>query len=174
MILRCHDKNGAQSISCQDRSHSLQPHPDDLMLPFQQTVSTLLRMRRLWQAVLLISVAAILYLATTSSSYPIPAAANDKVNHIIAFIELTIVTRLAWPRLSAFWYAPALLGFGLALEAVQANLPYRDFPWPMFWRMPGHCNRHAALAGHPQCRRSGFEKFARLCVRHFLQACKNM
>lgn len=127
MILRCHDKNGAQSISCQDHSHSLQPHPDDLMLPFQQTVSTLLRMRRLWQAVLLISVAAILYLATTSSSYPIPAAANDKVNHIIAFIELTIVTRLAWPRLSAFWYAPALLGFGLALEAVQANLPYRDF-----------------------------------------------
>ncbi len=127
MILRCHDKNGAQSISCQDRSHSLQPHPDDLMPPFQQTVSTLLRMRRLWQAVLLISVAAILYLATTSSSYPIPAAANDKVNHIIAFIELTIVTRLAWPRLSAFWYAPALLGFGLALEAVQANLPYRDF-----------------------------------------------
>src|SRR5690554_4485455 len=91
------------------------------------TIRHILHMRRLWQAVLLVSVVAILYLATTSSSYPIPSSDNDKVNHIIAFIELTIVTRLAWPRLSAFWYAPALLGFGLALEAVQANLPYRDF-----------------------------------------------
>lgn len=91
------------------------------------TIQTLLHMRRLWQAALVISIAAILYLATTSSDYPIPAAANDKVNHIIAFIELTIVTRLAWPRLGAYWYGPALLGFGFALEAVQANLPYRDF-----------------------------------------------
>ena len=91
------------------------------------TILHILHMRRLWQAVLLVSVAAILYLATTSSSYPIPSSSNDKINHLIAFIELTIVTRLAWPRLSAFWYAPALLGFGLLLEVVQANLPYRDF-----------------------------------------------
>lgn len=96
------------------------PHPWHI-------IETLLRMRRLWQAALVVSIAAILYLATTSASYPIPAAANDKVNHIIAFIELTIVTRLAWPRLSAYWYVPALLGFGFGLEAVQASLPYRDF-----------------------------------------------
>ncbi len=37
------------------------------------------------------------------------------------------MTRLAWPRLSVLWYAPALLVFGLILEVVQANLPYRDF-----------------------------------------------
>lgn len=96
------------------------PHPWHI-------IETLLRMRRLWQAVLVVSIGAILFLATTSASYPIPAPANDKVNHIIAFIELTIVTRLAWPRLSAYWYVPALLGFGFALEAVQATLPYRHF-----------------------------------------------
>lgn len=97
------------------------------MPQLRHTFETILRMRRLWQAVLVISVAAILFLATTSSSYPIPSAANDKVNHIIAFFELTIVTRLAWPRLSAYWYVPALLGFGFALELVQATLPYRTF-----------------------------------------------
>lgn len=97
------------------------------MFQLRHTLYSLLQMRRLWQAVLFLSIAAILYLATTNSSYPIPASANDKINHLIAFIELTIVTRLAWPRLSAFWYLPALLGFGFALEVVQANLPYRDF-----------------------------------------------
>ncbi|KPQ26660.1 MAG: VanZ like family [Marinobacter excellens HL-55] len=96
------------------------PHPRNL-------IETLLRMRRLWQAALFISIAAILFLATTSASYPIPSSDNDKVNHIIAFIELTILTRLAWPRLSALWFAPALLSFGLMLEAVQATLPYRHF-----------------------------------------------
>lgn len=97
------------------------------MFRIRSIIITLLTMHRLWQAVLFSSIAAILYLATTSSSYPIPASPNDKINHLIAFLELTLVTRLAWPKLSVFWYAPALLGFGLALEAVQANLPYRDF-----------------------------------------------
>lgn len=97
------------------------------MLRLRHTFYTILRMRRLWQAALFLSVAAILYLATTNSSYPIPASANDKINHLIAFIELTIVTRLAWPRLSALWFAPALLAFGFTLELVQSTLPYRDF-----------------------------------------------
>ena len=90
-------------------------------------IVSILAMQRLWQAALFVSIAAILYLATTSNSYPIPAAPNAKINHLIAFLELTLVTRLAWPRLSVLWYAPALLVFGLILEVVQANLPYRDF-----------------------------------------------
>ncbi|WP_323750607.1 VanZ family protein [Marinobacter sp.] len=97
------------------------------MRRFRQTFFSLLHMTRLWQAVLFLSLAAIFYLATTSQSYPIPSSANDKINHLIAFAELTIVTRLAWPRLGFHWYVPALLGFGFALEAVQATLPYRDF-----------------------------------------------
>ena len=97
------------------------------MRRFRQTLYSLLRMSRLWQTVLFLSLAAILYLATTDQSYPIPSSANDKINHLIAFAELTIVTRLAWPRLGFYWYVPALLGFGFVLEAVQATLPYRDF-----------------------------------------------
>lgn len=81
----------------------------------------------MWRFAFLISVVAIGFLATTSSSYPIPSAPSDKVNHLIAFIELTILTRLAWPELRSIWYAPALLAFGLGIEIVQATLPYRDF-----------------------------------------------
>lgn len=88
---------------------------------------TLLHFQALWRFILLLSLIAIGFLATTSSDYPIPSSPSDKVNHFIAFLELTIVTRLAWPRLHIFWYAPALLAFGFAIEAVQANLPYRDF-----------------------------------------------
>ncbi len=43
-------------------------------------IVSILAMRRLWQAALFVSIAAILYLATTSNSYPIPAAPNDKIN----------------------------------------------------------------------------------------------
>lgn len=97
------------------------------MATLKHQLITLLRFQPLWRLVLLLSVVSIGFLATTSSDYPIPSAPSDKVNHLIAFFELTIVTRLAWPQLRILWYAPALLGFGLGIEAVQANLPYRDF-----------------------------------------------
>ncbi|WP_100637959.1 VanZ family protein [Marinobacter salexigens] len=97
------------------------------MATLKHQLTSLLNFRPLWRFALLLSVIAIGFLATTSNSYPIPSAPSDKVNHLIAFIELTIVTRLAWPNLRAIWYAPALLAFGLGIEVVQANLPYRDF-----------------------------------------------
>ncbi|GGE51875.1 hypothetical protein GCM10011533_00250 [Streptosporangium jomthongense] len=97
------------------------------MAILKHQLTRLLHFRPLWRFILLLSVAAIGFLATTDTNYPIPSAPSDKVNHLIAFIELTIVTRLAWPQLHAVWFAPALLGFGLAIELVQATLPYRDF-----------------------------------------------
>ncbi|SOB77664.1 hypothetical protein SAMN04488490_3488 [Marinobacter sp. LV10R510-11A] len=97
------------------------------MATLKHQLLALLHYQLLWRLVLLLSVIAIGLLATTSSDYPIPSAPSDKVNHFIAFFELTIVTRLAWPGLRTIWYAPALLGFGLGIEAVQASLPYRDF-----------------------------------------------
>lgn len=97
------------------------------MATLKHQVLTLLHFQPLWRFALLLSVIAIGFLATTSSDYPIPSAPSDKVNHFIAFLELTLVARLAWPNLRTFWYAPALLAFGLGIEAVQANLPYRDF-----------------------------------------------
>ncbi|HEA53380.1 hypothetical protein LCGC14_0722310 [marine sediment metagenome] len=90
-------------------------------------LTILLNFRPLWRAALLLSVIAIGFLATTDSDYPIPSASSDKVNHLIAFIELTILTRLSWPGLRVVWFAPVLLGFGMCIELVQANLPYRDF-----------------------------------------------
>ncbi|HBI79295.1 MAG TPA: teicoplanin resistance protein VanZ, partial [Marinobacter adhaerens] len=74
-----------------------------------------------------VSVLAIGFLATTDSPHAIPSSSNDKVNHLIAFLELTILTRLAWPELRPIWFAPALLGFGLGIELIQATLPYREF-----------------------------------------------
>lgn len=97
------------------------------MADLKHQVLTLLRCRPLWRIALLISVVAILFLATTANPYPVPASASDKVNHVIAFIELTLLTRLSWPEAKALWFAPALLLFGLAIEGIQAGLPYREF-----------------------------------------------
>jgi VanZ family protein len=93
----------------------------------KQQLTSLLQYRPLWQIAFVISVLAIGFLATTDNPYPVPSSSNDKINHVIAFLELTILTRLAWPELKAAWFVPALLGFGLGIEIIQANLPYREF-----------------------------------------------
>ncbi|MDX1557703.1 MAG: VanZ family protein [Marinobacter sp.] len=93
----------------------------------KQQLTSLLQYRPLWRAAFIVSVLAIGFLATTDNPYPVPSSSNDKINHVIAFLELTILTRLAWPELRAVWFVPALLGFGLGIELIQANLPYREF-----------------------------------------------
>ncbi|PHQ25534.1 teicoplanin resistance protein VanZ [Marinobacter guineae] len=97
------------------------------METLKQQLTSLLNYRALWRVAFVISVLAIGFLATTNNPYPVPSSSNDKVNHLVAFVELTILTRLAWPDLRAIWYAPALLAFGLGIEVIQANLPYREF-----------------------------------------------
>ncbi|WP_417567171.1 VanZ family protein [Marinobacter sp.] len=97
------------------------------METLKQQLTSLLNYRALWRVAFVISVLAIGYLATTDNPYPVPSSSNDKVNHLIAFLELTILTRLAWPDLRAVWFAPGLLAFGLGIEVIQANLPYREF-----------------------------------------------
>jgi VanZ family protein len=90
-------------------------------------LQSLLRCQPLWQAGLVLSAMVILFLATTSEPYPIPSASSDKINHLLAFVQLTVVTRLAWPYLSRTWVALGVLGFGLLIELTQAHLPYREF-----------------------------------------------
>lgn len=97
------------------------------MVFLKNNLQLLLNYQPLWRAALILSAMAILYLATTSQPYPIPSAPNDKVNHLLAFIQLTVVTRLAWPGLSRIWVALGVMAFGLAIEITQAQLPYRDF-----------------------------------------------
>jgi len=93
----------------------------------KQQLTSLLQYRPLWRAAFVISVLAIGFLATTDNPSPVDSSSNAKINHVIAFFELTILTRLAWPELRAAWFVPALLGFGLGIEIIQANLPYREF-----------------------------------------------
>ncbi len=89
--------------------------------------NALLGNRTLWRVLFALSVLAILVLATADTRFPLPSTPSDKLNHLLAFLELTLLARLGWPALQAFWLIPGLLAFGLAIEGVQANLPYRDF-----------------------------------------------
>lgn len=97
------------------------------MATLRNTIQSLADHTTFWRIVLVISTLAILFLATTSSPYPIPASASDKINHILAFAYLAVVARLAWPALSGLWLLPALMAYGLGIEIIQAFLPHRDF-----------------------------------------------
>ncbi len=134
------------------------PQPDTMLyMPTKQSPFSLLRHRGFWRACLVFSVIAILFLATTSQAYPIPSAPSDKVNHLIAFLELTLLVRLSWPQVPLGMVALSVLIFGMAIELIQAPLPYRDFslwdlladavgiafglaPWPgLRWlQLPAH------------------------------------
>ncbi len=87
----------------------------------------LLAQRWLWRLCLAASVAIILVLATTSHTDAVPASFGDKFNHLIAFLELTLLARLGWPRARPLLVAGLVLSFGLLLELLQAPLPYRSF-----------------------------------------------
>ncbi|MDL0430999.1 VanZ family protein [Marinobacter sp. TBZ242] len=92
-----------------------------------QHIRSLLDFQPFWRAILVVSAVVIFYLATTSEPYPVPSSDNDKLNHVLAFLQLTIVTRLALPGLSRLWIIVALMAFGVSIEIVQAQLPYRTF-----------------------------------------------
>lgn len=90
-------------------------------------LTRLMACQSLWQVCLWVSAIAILFLATTSETYPVPSAPSDKINHLIAFLELAILARLGWPRARPWPTAIALLLFGVMIEVIQAPLPYREF-----------------------------------------------
>ena len=131
------------------------------MASFKQRGLALLQNRTLWRVALAASLIAIVVLATIDTHYPMPSTPSDKINHLIAFLELTILTRLAWPELRALWYVPALLLFGFLPERPACR-----------WRR--HRHWPAALAGAAQERKAGFERFARILVRYFLHCCASL
>ena len=94
---------------------------------FPETFHKLMAYQLLWRALFCMSIAAITWLGFTSEPYPIPSATSDKVNHLLAFMELAILTRLGWPRLGLLPPLLVLTGFGLALELGQSVTPWRDF-----------------------------------------------
>lgn len=92
-----------------------------------ESLYKLIECHLLWRTLFCISIAAITWLGFTSEPYPIPSSASDKVNHLLAFTELAILTRLGWRQLSLIPPLLVLTGFGLALELGQSITPWRDF-----------------------------------------------
>jgi len=126
-----------------------------MMLPLVKLIDQPL----FWRLALALSVVAILYLATTSSPYPLPATASDKINHLLAFLELTLLARLGWPGIQRLPVVFALAGYGLAIELIQTQLEHREFSitdlladgagivlglmlWPLLRRWQQHCSQH--------------------------------
>ena len=66
--------------------------------------NALLGNRTLWRVLFALSVLAILVLATADTRFPLPSTPSDKLNHLLAFLELTLLARLGWPFLPrAVW-----------------------------------------------------------------------
>jgi len=72
----------------------------------------------------------ITYLATTPVQYQVVAAVSDKVEHAAAFWVLGLLADFSFPHRG---FGPgkilALLAYALAIEALQAQLPYRAAEW---------------------------------------------
>ena len=56
-----------------------------------------------------------------------PLFSYDKANHVFAFAVLAWLVELSWPNrpLAVRW--GLLLGYGMLIELVQSQLPYREF-----------------------------------------------
>lgn len=95
----------------------------------QQSFSSLFsaRLSKLHQTALWCAVIAIFYLATTSVDHKVQSTFSDKFNHLIAFIVLSFLAHIAYPKVQKLKWASALFFYGLLIESVQYFLPYREF-----------------------------------------------
>lgn len=76
---------------------------------------------------LAIAMGAILYLATTPDPPPDLARISDKLNHVVAFVVVALLADLSFPeRRFSLAKAAAVLAFGIAIEAIQHFLPWRE------------------------------------------------
>ena len=85
------------------------------------------KLSKLHQVALWCAIIAIFYLATTSADHTVQSTFNDKFNHLIAFIVLSLLAHLAYPKVRRFKWATTLFFYGLLIEAVQYFLPHREF-----------------------------------------------
>lgn len=97
------------------------------MKALKNQVLALIQCRPIWRAGLALSAVAILYLATTPGTDLLPPSPSDKLNHLVAFMELTLLARLGWPQARVSSVLILLLGYGVAIEIIQWPLPYREF-----------------------------------------------
>lgn len=84
--------------------------------------------RRGWQALLVLLMGVIGWLAFSPAPPPVADTGWDKANHLLAFATLAVVASLAtwpWPG-RAGWVTAGLLAYGVFIELVQAQLPRRS------------------------------------------------
>jgi VanZ family protein len=80
-----------------------------------------------FRAALATATVAILYFSTTDNPGPIVAATNDKVQHILAFGAMSLLSDFSFPRARFGWAKfLALVGFGVLIEFIQYFLPWRE------------------------------------------------
>lgn len=80
-----------------------------------------------WRTILYPLMAFILFLATSNDPYPVPSSSSDKINHVLAFAALGLLASWSYPKQDWHRLLPLLMGYGLAVEAIQAFLPHRQF-----------------------------------------------
>ena len=90
-------------------------------------------------ALSLIRVALVAALISVSTLAVIPLSQalaqelSDKLAHGLAFLVLAFLADRSLPRIAFVpWIAAGLLVYGLAIELIQARLPYRTFSWADF------------------------------------------
>lgn len=78
---------------------------------------------------LLLTLVAILFLATTARHLPVVENLNDKLNHLLAFFVLAMQLDFSFPDQKSTYYPKyiALLLYGILLECIQNFLPHRTF-----------------------------------------------
>lgn len=94
---------------------------------FQFFLTRLVEQQTLWRVLFTVSLIFITWLGFTSEPYPVPSSPSDKLNHLLAFTELTLLARLGWPLIGVAIPFAVLASFGLALEIGQAYTPWRTF-----------------------------------------------
>ena len=82
----------------------------------------------LFRLVLLLYLLIISWLAFGTPPSGAAASVNDKVLHAGAFVVMAFLLEAALPLLSFWWLKVVLLlSYGLLIEVVQWQLPYREF-----------------------------------------------
>lgn len=108
-----------------------------------------------FRASLSVTLATVMYLATTPHSYPVVESVNDKVSHLLAFGALGFFGDFSFPNerfgLKKFLW---LLSYGLLIEFIQSFLPYRSasvldliadcFGLAIYWMFYGYL-RHVPI-----------------------------
>lgn len=98
---------------------------------FARSLATAVQARRTWQALLLVLVVAVCYLALTPRPPKEVDFGWDKLNHSAAFAALALAGCLAFPgsRRTVLWVLLAMVALGGLIEVLQAFVPGRSSDW---------------------------------------------